>query len=77
LRGGTSGWHYDSWRWPFFPKELPVKHQLTPANLRGRVQILFILKVGLDEQAQDRGKGAFGESALSSVASPLVWLTGF
>jgi uncharacterized protein YecE (DUF72 family) len=25
---GTSGWHYDSWRGPFFPKELPLKHQL-------------------------------------------------
>jgi uncharacterized protein YecE (DUF72 family) len=25
---GTSGWHYDSWRGPFFPKRLPVKKQL-------------------------------------------------
>lgn len=25
---GTSGWHYPSWRGPFFPKELMVKHQL-------------------------------------------------
>jgi uncharacterized protein YecE (DUF72 family) len=25
---GTSGWHYQSWRGPFFPKELMVKHQL-------------------------------------------------
>jgi uncharacterized protein YecE (DUF72 family) len=25
---GTSGWHYDSWRGPFFPKGLMVKHQL-------------------------------------------------
>jgi uncharacterized protein YecE (DUF72 family) len=25
---GTSGWHYDSWRGPFFPKGLPQKHQL-------------------------------------------------
>ena len=25
---GTSGWHYDSWRGPFFPAGLPVKHQL-------------------------------------------------
>jgi uncharacterized protein YecE (DUF72 family) len=25
---GTSGWHYDSWRGPFFPKGLPLKHQL-------------------------------------------------
>src|ERR1700716_1794511 len=25
---GTSGWHYDSWRGPFFPKGLPIKHQL-------------------------------------------------
>jgi len=25
---GTSGWHYDSWRGPFFPPGLPVKHQL-------------------------------------------------
>jgi uncharacterized protein YecE (DUF72 family) len=25
---GTSGWHYDSWRGPFFPKGLPVKSQL-------------------------------------------------
>lgn len=24
---GTSGWHYDSWRGPFFPKGLP-KRQL-------------------------------------------------
>ncbi len=26
---GTSGWHYDSWRGPFFPKGLPLKEQLT------------------------------------------------
>jgi uncharacterized protein YecE (DUF72 family) len=25
---GTSGWHYDSWRGPFFPKDLPLKNQL-------------------------------------------------
>jgi uncharacterized protein YecE (DUF72 family) len=25
---GTSGWHYASWRGPFFPSELMVKHQL-------------------------------------------------
>jgi uncharacterized protein YecE (DUF72 family) len=25
---GTSGWHYASWRGPFFPKKLMVKHQL-------------------------------------------------
>src|ERR1700712_2817165 len=25
---GTSGWHYDSWRGPFFPKGLPLKTQL-------------------------------------------------
>ncbi len=25
---GTSGWHYDSWRGPFFPKGLPIKAQL-------------------------------------------------
>ena len=25
---GTSGWHYDSWRGPFFPQGLPLKHQL-------------------------------------------------
>jgi len=25
---GTSGWSYQSWRGPFFPKELMVKHQL-------------------------------------------------
>jgi uncharacterized protein YecE (DUF72 family) len=25
---GTSGWHYGSWRGPFFPPELMVKHQL-------------------------------------------------
>ena len=25
---GTSGWHYDSWRGPFFPKGLPLKVQL-------------------------------------------------
>jgi hypothetical protein len=25
---GTSGWHYDSWRRPFFPKGLPLKSQL-------------------------------------------------
>jgi len=28
IRIGTSGWHYQSWRGPFFPKELMVKHQL-------------------------------------------------
>ncbi|TWB03588.1 DUF72 domain-containing protein [Bradyrhizobium stylosanthis] len=25
---GTSGWHYDSWRGPFFPADLRQKHQL-------------------------------------------------
>jgi uncharacterized protein YecE (DUF72 family) len=25
---GTSGWHYDSWRGPFFPKGLPLTEQL-------------------------------------------------
>jgi uncharacterized protein YecE (DUF72 family) len=25
---GTSGWHYDSWRGPFFPDGLPIKNQL-------------------------------------------------
>jgi uncharacterized protein YecE (DUF72 family) len=25
---GTSGWHYDSWRGPFFPPELRIKDQL-------------------------------------------------
>jgi len=25
---GTSGWHYQSWRGPFFPKRLMIKHQL-------------------------------------------------
>lgn len=25
---GTSGWHYDSWRGPFFPEGLPLKQQL-------------------------------------------------
>ncbi len=25
---GTSGWHYDLWRGPFFPKGLPIKNQL-------------------------------------------------
>jgi uncharacterized protein YecE (DUF72 family) len=25
---GTSGWHYDSWRGPFFPPGLPIKAQL-------------------------------------------------
>ena len=25
---GTSGWHYDSWRGPFFPKGLPLRSQL-------------------------------------------------
>jgi uncharacterized protein YecE (DUF72 family) len=25
---GTSGWNYDSWRGPFFPTGLPLKHQL-------------------------------------------------
>ena len=25
---GTSGWHYDSWRGPFFPKGLPPREQL-------------------------------------------------
>jgi uncharacterized protein YecE (DUF72 family) len=25
---GTSGWHYDSWRGPFFPKGPPLKSQL-------------------------------------------------
>ncbi len=25
---GTSGWHYDSWRGPFYPSGLPLKRQL-------------------------------------------------
>jgi len=25
---GTSGWHYESWRGPFFPKGMPVKYHL-------------------------------------------------
>src|SRR4051795_2141835 len=25
---GTSGWHYQSWRGPFFPNGLPLKNQL-------------------------------------------------
>lgn len=25
---GTSGWHYDSWRGPLFPADLPLKSQL-------------------------------------------------
>src|SRR6267154_6452061 len=25
---GTSGWHYDSWRCPFYPASLPIKAQL-------------------------------------------------
>jgi uncharacterized protein YecE (DUF72 family) len=25
---GTSGWHYDSWRGPFFPRRLLAKHRL-------------------------------------------------
>jgi uncharacterized protein YecE (DUF72 family) len=25
---GISGWHYDSWQGPFFPKGLPLKSQL-------------------------------------------------
>jgi uncharacterized protein YecE (DUF72 family) len=28
VRIGTSGWHYGSWRGPFFPSELGLKHQL-------------------------------------------------
>jgi uncharacterized protein YecE (DUF72 family) len=28
VRIGTSGWHYDSWRGPFFPNGLGLKHQL-------------------------------------------------
>ena len=39
---GTSGWHYESWRGPFFPKGLPTKSQLqyyasqfTTAELNG------------------------------------------
>jgi uncharacterized protein YecE (DUF72 family) len=28
VRIGTSGWHYDSWRGPFFPEGLGLKHQL-------------------------------------------------
>ncbi len=29
IRIGTSGWHYESWRGPFFPSGLMVKHQLS------------------------------------------------
>jgi len=25
---GTSGWHYDSWRGPFYPKGVTLKNQL-------------------------------------------------
>ena len=25
---GTSGWHYGSWRGPFFPAGLPIKNKL-------------------------------------------------
>lgn len=25
---GTSGWHYNSWRGPFYPADLPLKSQL-------------------------------------------------
>jgi uncharacterized protein YecE (DUF72 family) len=39
---GTSGWHYDSWRGPFFPNGLPINNQLqyyasqfTTAELNG------------------------------------------
>jgi uncharacterized protein YecE (DUF72 family) len=28
VRIGTSGWHYDSWRGPFFPEGLGLKHRL-------------------------------------------------
>ena len=28
VRIGTSGWHYDSWRGPFYPDKLPRKDQL-------------------------------------------------
>lgn len=28
IRIGTSGWHYASWRGPFFPERLPIKAQL-------------------------------------------------
>lgn len=28
VRVGTSGWHYASWRGPFFPRELRIKDQL-------------------------------------------------
>jgi uncharacterized protein YecE (DUF72 family) len=28
VRIGTSGWHYGSWRGPFFPDGLPIKSQL-------------------------------------------------
>src|SRR5215210_382103 len=28
VRSGTSGWHYDSWRGPFFPRGLKLKDQL-------------------------------------------------
>jgi uncharacterized protein YecE (DUF72 family) len=28
VRIGTSGWHYESWRGPFFPKGLPIRNQL-------------------------------------------------
>jgi uncharacterized protein YecE (DUF72 family) len=28
---GTSGWHYDSWRGPFFPKGLQIHHALETA----------------------------------------------
>src|SRR6201989_1483668 len=26
---GTSGWHYESWRGPFFPERLMIRHQLS------------------------------------------------
>jgi uncharacterized protein YecE (DUF72 family) len=60
---GTSGWHYDSWRGPFFPPGLMVKHQLqyyatqfTTAELNGvfyRTPTLESVAVWRDTTADD------------------------
>jgi uncharacterized protein YecE (DUF72 family) len=60
---GTSGWHYESWRGPFFPKGLPVKkqlehyaHQFDTAELNGvfyRTPSLEAVKGWRDQTGND------------------------
>jgi glycine/D-amino acid oxidase-like deaminating enzyme len=67
---GTSGWHYDSWRGPFFPKGLPLKNQLrgitarTSAHLAPLCDDLTSAMIGLRGEDTSR---LFYESQAAAV----------